>query len=157
MRFVILLALSTVALLLNGCGSETKPAPPPAKKAAPPPADESRRFPTPNRVETRIVAEHLLDHEFLPGGNIAHYKKGSRAYDLILIRTASPEAAGVLLFDYKKRLENPKVIAHFGGFAGKDGAREAVLFAKGNYLAGILGLPEAEADALAREFAARIQ
>ncbi|WP_321472760.1 hypothetical protein [uncultured Paludibaculum sp.] len=157
MRSTTLFTLLAVAFFLSGCGPEPTPTPAPVKKAATPPADESRRFPAPDRGATSIVADHLLGHEFLPGGNIAHYKKGARAFDLILIRTSSPQAAGILLFEYKQHLENPKVIPSFGGFAGKDGAREAFLFAKGNYVAGVLGLPEADADAIAREFAARIQ
>lgn len=157
MRPAILLPTFAALLALTGCGSESKPEPAPVKKAAAPPADESRRFPSANRVETSITADHLLGHDFLPGGNIAHYKKGAREFDLILIRTASAEAAGILLFDYKQHLTNPKVVPGFGGFAGKDGAQEAFLFAKGKYLAGVIGLPEADADAIAREFAALIQ
>lgn len=156
MRPAILLPLCAALIFLTGCGSEPKPASAPAKKAAAPPADESRRFPALNRVETSITADHMLGHDFLPGGNLAHYKKGAKEFDLILIRCSSAQAAGILLFDYKMKLENPKVVPSFGGFAGKDGAREAFLFAKGTYLAGVLGLPEAEADAVAREFAARI-
>ncbi|QOY91565.1 hypothetical protein [Paludibaculum fermentans] len=157
MRPAILLPAFAALLFLAGCSPETKPEPAPVKKAAAPPADESRRFPSANRVETNITADHLLGHDFLPGGNIAHYKKGAKEFDLILLRTSSAEAAGILLFDYKTHLANPKVVPGFGGFAGKDGARDAFLFAKGKYLAGVIGLPEAEADALAREFAALIQ
>jgi len=150
--------LFLASLLMAGCSSEPKSVetPAPAKKAAPKPYDATRRFPAASQVEAKVVDEHLLGHEFLPGGNIAHYRKGKQEYDLILIRTSSPDAAALLLLDYKKKLENPKVIAHFGGFAGKDGSRPAFLFAKGVWLAGVIGLPEAEADMAAREFAARL-
>jgi hypothetical protein len=157
MRSAILLPLCAALALLSGCGSEPAPAPTPVKKAAAPPADESRRFPVTDRVDTTIVAEHILGHDFLPGGNLAHYKKGKVEYDLILIRCTNAQAAGILLFDYKTKLENPKVVPGFGGFAGKDGARDAFLFAKGPFLLGILGLPQDDADLVARQFATRIE
>ena len=66
------------------------------------------------------------------------------------------EAAALLLFDYKKRMENPKLIPHFGGYYGKDGDRMVFVFAKGSWVAGVAGLPEKDADLAARELAARL-
>jgi hypothetical protein len=154
MRFAIV-ALSLATIFLAGCGPEPKPAPP-VKKAAAKPADATRYFTATNRVEVKIVDDHLFGHDFLPGGNIAHYSKGKQEYDVFLIKTSGPEAAALLLLDYKQKLTNPKVIAIFGGFAGKDGDRPAFLFAKGPWLCGVLDLPEAEADLVSRDLAARL-
>ncbi|MBI4892545.1 MAG: hypothetical protein HY821_18110 [Acidobacteria bacterium] len=154
MRLVFLLL---PILLLAGCSQEPKPAPAPApeKQAAPPP-DDTRRFPADGRQDAKVIAEHILGHPFLPGGNLATYQRGKQQYSLILIRTASPTDAAILLLDFKKNLANPKLIAHFGGYFGKDGAQPTFVFTKAHWLAGVVGLPEAEADAVARPFAARL-
>ena len=117
------------------------------------PADDfSRYFPLQGRVAIHDVAGHLLNNPSLPGGALADYK----TCQLFLIRTASAEKAGFLLLDYKKTLKDPKYLAHMGGFFGADAGRPAYVFAKGPYLAGVIGLPQDKADPLAREFAARI-
>ena len=151
------LFLACLAVLLSGCASEPKPAAaPPAVKKAAKPVDDTHRFPSTNQVGSKVVDDHLLGHDFLPGGNIAHYKLGKQEYDLILIKTKSPMDAAVLLLDFKKQLASPKVIAHFGGYFGKDGDKPAFLFAKNEWLCGVIGLPLADADARGREFASRL-
>lgn len=159
MRFRMLLsAIAASLLVLAGCGG-----PAPEKKAAATPpkkkpavADYTHRFPAADRVEAKVVEDHLLGKDFLPGGNIARYRKGKQEYEMFLIRASVPEAAALMLIDYKKRLENPKIIAHFGGYYGKDGDRMVFIFAKGPWFAGVAGLPEKEADLAARELAARL-
>lgn len=157
MRFSLLILFPS-ALLLSSCASEPKPAPapPPARKVVKP-SDESRHFPAANLVQATIVDDHLLGHDFLPGGNIAHYKQGKREFDLILIRTKNPTDAAVVLLDFKNHLDHSKLIAHFGGYFGQDGGKPAFLFAKNEWFCGVIGLPEAEADTLAREFASRLK
>src|SRR2546428_9219542 len=78
--FVLLAAL---AALLASCGSEPSPSPSVSvKKAeAPKPADESRRFPKANLVETKVVDKELLGKPFMPGGTLARYKKGNTEYE----------------------------------------------------------------------------
>lgn len=147
-----------LSLCLLGCGSST---PPPAPKkaaapAAPRPADQTRRFPATGRGEVSIVESSLFGKPFLPGGNVAKYKSGKREYEMFLIRAASPASAAGLLFDYKSKLAKPKFIAHFGGYFGDDAGTPTFLFSKGSWLAGVRGLPEAEADTVARDFAARL-
>lgn len=144
-----------------GCSSSTAPAPKaePAKaepKAAVKPAPEDIRFPKANRVEVVQVAEPLYGKSFLAGGNIARYKKGAKEFELFLIKASSPAATGVMIFDYKNVLTDAKFVAHFGGYAGKDGGTEVFLFTKGSWFAGVRGLPQPEADTLAREFASRL-
>jgi hypothetical protein len=146
--------LFLAAVFLSACSPEPKPVP--EKKAVAKPADATRYFSATNRVEVKIVDDHLLGHDFLPGGNIAHYRNGKQEFDVILIKSSGPEAAALLLYSYKQKLTSPKVIAIFGGFAGKDGDRPAFLFAKGPWLCGVLDLPEADADLIARDLAARL-
>lgn len=149
----------SVALLAAGCG----PAPEQQERAAAKPApkpelpfDETMKFPAQDRVEVQVFPAPLMGKAFLPGGNIAHYKRGAREWDLFLIKASAADTAALLLLDYKKQMTDTHVVAHFGGFAGTDGDKPAFIFAKGRWLAGIRGLPEKEADTAAREFAARI-
>lgn len=159
MKFAILFPVFALALLLAGCGSSAPPAAAPkkaARPAAPPPTDQTRRFPMAERVEVALVESALFGKPFLPGGNVAKYTRGAREYEMFIIRAASPAAAAGLLFDYKSTLESPKFIAHFGGYFGADAGTPTFLFSKGSWLGGVRGLPEAEADAVARELAGRL-
>jgi len=146
-----------LALVLTGCGSP----PPVVEKKAPAapvkPVDETRRFPVADQVSIELVNDKLLGKDFLPGGNLAQYKHGSKTYQQFLVHGKSPENAAVLLFDYKQTLRDAKFIAHMGGYFGFDGDRPVYLFAKKSVLAGIVGLPEKEADVVARQFAAHLE
>ena len=151
MRYMALIA---ACVLLVSCG-EQKPAPVPAvKKSAI--QDESMRFPTKDLVDVKQIDEALMGKTFLGGGNLGHYKRGKTEFDLFLAKSTGAEAAALVLFDYKKALANAKFLPYFGGYFGKDGDREVFVFSKGPWIAGISGLPEKDADALAREFASRI-
>lgn len=155
MRIAPILPFSLL-LLLSGCATEPKPAPAPAKKAVTRPLDERHRFPRENQLKTELADDHVLGKDFLPGGNVAHYRKGAQNYELLLIKTSDPTTAAILLLDYKKKLDNAKVIPSFGGYFGEDGARPTFVFAKSAWLCGVIGLGEAEADAVARDFASRL-
>ena len=152
---ILLLAI----VVLNGCGASAPPAP--AKKAAAPqqvvkPTDERRRFPSQNQVKMELVEQKMLGRDFLPGGNLAQYKRGNKTYQQFLIRAADASRAAILLLDLKNSLRDSKFIPHMGGVYGLDGDTPVYCFAKGVFLAGFIGLPEQEADPLAREFAARL-
>ncbi len=148
----------SVALLLMaalaGCSAPPAAPPPPAAKVRP--ADETNKFPAQDRVKVEIALEHVLDKANLPAGNVATYEAKGRQWQLFLIKAKSNEAAALLLFDYKGRLAHVKFVPHFGGYAGEDGGTPMFLFQKGPYLAGVAGLPEKDADTLARTFAARL-
>lgn len=141
-------------ILLAGCGG----APPTARveSAAPKPPDETRRFPLADQAGMRLIDNKLLGKNFLPGGNLAEYKHGKKAWRQFLARASSTQSAGLLLFDFKNTLRDPKYLAHMGGYFGYDGTQPVYVFQKGPYLAGIIGLPEKDADPLARQFAARL-
>jgi hypothetical protein len=148
-------SLCLALALLVGCSEAPKQAPvAPVKHVAP--TDESRKMPLENRVSTSIVDDHMLDRQWLPGGTLGHYKKGNKEWDLVLIKAASPAAAADWLLDYKNELNGSKVIPSFGGFFGTDKGRPAFVFTKNAWFAGVIGLSEADADAVARVFASRI-
>ncbi len=150
--------LAAAMAVLCACGSappkeqpQSAPAP-----AAPKPVDEGRRFPVADRVSLRLVAGHVLGKDYLPGGNVAEYHRKRTTYQQFLVHSQSAEAAALLLFDFKGHLRDAKYLAHMGGYFGMDGSTPVYIFQKGVFLAGLLGLPEKEADPLARQFAARL-
>lgn len=150
-------------ILLTGCSDSQQPrkaAPPAVKQAEPPPAikptDEARRFPTKNQVEMKLVEDHILDKQNLPGGNLATYQAKGKTYQLFLVKAKSPETAAIWLLDLKATLKNSAFVSSFGGYYGLDQDKPLFLFQKGSFLAGISGLKQADADKVAREFAARI-
>ena len=150
------LTLTLLGLAAIGCG----PPPPghtkPVLKSIFKPVDESRRFPVTDRISIELVNDKLLGKDFLPGGNLGQYKHGSKTFQQFLVHGKSPEDAAVLLFDYKQTLRDAKFIAHMGGYFGFDGDQPVYIFAKKSVLAGIVGLPEKDADVVARQFAAHL-
>jgi len=103
-----------------------------------------------------LLDDHILGKDFLPGGNVAEYRRKGKTYQQFLVHLKSPDAAALLLFDFKNHLRDAKFLPHMGGYFGMDGAAPVYVFPKGAFLAGIVGLPEKEADLLARQFAARL-
>jgi hypothetical protein len=144
---------------LTGCSSpsqkELKKAAPRAA-AKPKPVDQRWKFPQTNQVGVQLVEDKLLGKDFMPGGNLADYEQKGKKYQLFVVRTNSGEDALGLLLALKKGLTDAKFVAHMGGYCGMDGKTPIYSFQKGPYLAGVLGLPEVEADLLARQFAARL-
>ncbi len=158
-----LFGLAFALLSLSGCGSgggEPKPAAAPAATApprvAPKPADESRRFPAANRTDAQVVADHILGKDFLPGGNLATYKKGGKEYQMFLVKGKDASEPALWLLDLKKAMPDAKLIPGFGGYYGTDAGRPLFAFTKNSYLAGVVGLSEKESDAAGRELAVRI-
>lgn len=157
MRSRVVLPAVLVALSMS-CGSEPKPqaAKNPKKAEAPKPADESRRFPSSNLVDTQVIARQLLDKSFMPGGTLANYRKGNTAYSMFVAKLPSPTDAALLLLDWKKALTGARLIPSFGGYVGQDGGRPVFVFTKGSWIAGVAGLPERDADLAARSLASRL-
>lgn len=147
--------LVTAIALLTGCGSA--PAPAPLKKV------EVRRVMdhTPalmreGLVASRVVQEHLLDQPKLPGGSLGEYQAKGRKYRAFIVDADTDQAAALLLFDFKSALQKPGYIPYMGGYFGSDGQEPVYVFAKKQYVAGIAGLPMADADGLARTLASRL-
>ncbi|HLK22986.1 MAG TPA: hypothetical protein VKT81_28780 [Bryobacteraceae bacterium] len=148
----------TAVLWLSSCGSQPKPvASEPAPKAeTPKPPDESARFPTTNLVDTKVVDKELMGKSFMPGGTLAHYKKGKKEYEMFVTKLATATDAAILLPDWRKALADAKLVPSFGGYFGMDAGRPVFVFSKGAWIAGIAGLSEKDADAEARILAARL-
>lgn len=158
MRATLLLC---AALLVTGCSS----APEPAKTAAAPaPArpepkkvpDDTMLLLTDNRVSASVVPDHLLGNKAMPGGSLGEYEAKGKKYQLFIAEAANAQDAALLLFDIKATLANPAYIAYMGGYYGKDGDKPVYIFAKKQYIAGVAGLSQEQADGIARELAARL-
>lgn len=152
------LPLVAAAALLAACGPESKPSPPQDTEVAPPakPVDETRRFPVTDQVSTQVVGNHILNKPFMPGGTLAHYKKGNTEYDMFVAQFPTATDAAIALANLEGALKDPKLIPTFGGYFGADAGRPAFVFPKDKWLAGVIGLPQAEADAAARVLATRL-
>jgi hypothetical protein len=149
-------AVVLLALGLASCSTpQTTPSVKPAA-AKPKPPDLSRYFPQKNQTGVEITEGDLMGSPVLPGGNVASYQAGAKTWRLFLVQAKSPEAAAILLLDYKSTLKDPKYVPAFGAYFGTSGETPVFVLQKGVYLAGIAGLSEKEADPIAREFAARL-
>ncbi len=152
---------AAAALVLVSCGGDTqKPAPeapaaPAAMKVAKP-VDETRRFPMDGREKVDVVEDHILGKDFLPGGNVAEYKKDGKTWKQFLIKADNPGQTAILLGRIKDSLKDPKFVAHMGGYYGLDGDTPVFAFPKGRWIAGVTGLPEKDADTLGRQMALRL-
>jgi len=118
--------------------------------------DESRRFPQANLVVAKVVQDHLLGKPFMPGGTLARYKKGKAEWTLFAAQCPNAVDAAIRLPDWRKALKDAKLEASFGGYFGLDNGVPVFVFAKGVWIAGVMGLPEKEADAQARLLAAKL-
>lgn len=150
--------LAIAGLLLAGCSS----APPPVKKAEAPPApppvkDDTGLLLAQNRVSAAVVKDHIFGKQTLPGGTVGEYEDHGKKYQLFIMETTSSQNAAILLLDFKSTLTDPAYIAYMGGYFGTDASGPVYVFAKLQYLAGVVGLPEDLADPIARQLAARLQ
>jgi hypothetical protein len=151
--------LIAAALFACSCSSpQPQPSPEPQPKAAeaPKPHDETQRFPLANREDTQVVDDKLMGKNFMPGGTIAHYKKGRLEYDMFVAKLASADQAAITLPDWQRALANAKLVPSFGGYFGDDNGRPVFVFSKGAWIAGVAGLPEKQADLEARTLAGRL-
>lgn len=153
-------SLLVACLALFGCSSapeqtaKTQPSSVPAPK---PVKDLTGLLPPADRSGARVVPDHILDQPKMPGGSVGDYSAGARKYQLFVIEAEDNQKAAFLLLDMKSALQNPEYLAHMGGYFGTDGTRPIFVFAKLRYLAGVVGLPRAEADPIARVLAARLR
>ena len=92
----------------------------------------------------------------MPGGTLAHFKHGKNEYIMFVAKAANPQDAAFVLLDWHKALTGSKIIASFGGYFGLDGSTPVFVFAKNNWVAGVAGLPEKDADLAARGLASHL-
>ena len=158
MRIPAVSAALLLAALLVSCGS----APPePEKKAAAAPAppkvaDHTSVLLSENRVSVSVVPDHLLGNKALPGGSLGEYEAKGRKYQLFIVEAPSTQQAAFLLLDVKGTLADADYIAYMGGYFGTDQGKPMYVFAKQQYLAGVVGLSKDAADPIARQLAAQL-
>ena len=109
-----------------------------------------------NFVSATVVDKQLLGKPFMPGGTLARYKKGKNEYEMFAAKLPTATDAAVILPDWRKALTDSKPIPSFGGYFGTDANRPVFVFSKGPWIAGIVGLPEKDADLQARALAAKL-
>jgi hypothetical protein len=145
---------------LAGCGSAPEPvathAPAKAAPAPEPVKDHTSLFPDAGKVSTKLVPDHILDLNVLPGGSWAEYDVKGKKYQEFIIDTDSTQTAAFMLPDVKAALANPQYISWMGGYYGMLGDKQVYCFSKTHYVAGIVGLPEDQADPLGRVLAAQL-
>ncbi len=114
------LLVAGFAICLASCGSDPKPVVKVTAKKTP---DESRRFPSTNLIDTKVVDQQLMGKPFMPGGTLARYKLGKTEYEMFVTRMASPAEAANLLPDWRNSLTGAKFVPSFGGYFGLDAGR----------------------------------
>ena len=151
-------ACLVLAFLLASCGSEPKQAnpEPAAQGETSKPKDETRRFPVTDQVDTKVIGNHLLGKSFMPGGTVAHYKHGKTEYDMFVAEFPTATDAAIAMANWDGALQSPQLVPSFGGYVGTDAGRPLFVFPKDKWVAGIVGLPQKDADLQARTLAARL-
>jgi hypothetical protein len=154
----LVFAVAALGCLMISCSSEPKREVPETvtRAPAPKPADETRRFPKANLVNTTVIDTELMGKSFMPGGTLATYRKGKTEYTMFIAKLPSATDAAILLSDWRKVLTDAKLVPSFGGYFGQDGSEPLFVFTKGAWVAGIRGLPQAEADLQARTLAGQL-
>lgn len=120
------------------------------------PDDLSHLFSSSGREKVELVDGNLLGKDYLPGGNLVEYRKQGVRFQQFLIRASTPGKAMFLMMDLKNDLVNTKFVPHLGGYFGLDGSNPVLVMQRGRSLAGVVGLPERDADNILREFAQRL-
>jgi len=144
------------ALSLAACSAA------PEKKAEAPPAapapvkDDTSLLLAADRTDAKVVTDHLLGIQALPGGTIGDYQAGGKKYQLFIIESDTAQDAALLLLDAKGAMKDPAYISYMGGYFGALDKGPLYVFAKTRYLAGVVGLPKDKADPIARQLAAQL-
>lgn len=152
-------ALLASLALLGACGSDKPAAKGPERPALPDLPNaiaEDVRFPSAGREGVSVVPAPLLGMEVLASGNLANYSKGNKQWKLFTIRCRNATQAGSYLFTIKGQLKDPKFIASYGGYFASTPQGGLLVFAKNQYVGGIVGLEEAEAIEIGKQFGARL-
>lgn len=151
-------SLAAAGSILAGCSTAPQVEEKPAFRmpSLPHQIAEDVRFPSANRKSVAVVETNLLGYSFLSGGNLATYQSDTARYLLFLIRCKDASQAGVYLTGIKGELKDPKFVASYGAYFSQMPNGPLFIFAKGIYLAGIVGLPEDDAVQTGKEFAARL-
>ena len=155
MRFLVLSLLTILASCSNPPAEQPKAAPKPIPSHQPP-KDLASKFSSRGQTGIKLVPDHLLGKDFMPGGNLADYKTENGTFRMFLLEAPDAQKAAFMLLDWKAAMPDAKYLAHMGGYFGESQGQPVYVFSKGPYLAGIVGLPQDKADIEARRFAERL-
>jgi hypothetical protein len=168
MRLAVFIAVAGALAVLTGCsgpGQQTESQQPEFKKRPETPVhdrtvtvrDQSRMLPPKGLKHSGIVMDRVAGIPKLPGGTVGDYVSGGKTYQIFIVDAETNQQAAFLLLDAKGVLQNPEYLSSFGGYFGQESGRPVFVFAKERYLTGIVGLPQAEADPIARTLASRLK
>ena len=99
----------------------------------------------------------MLGDPKLPGGTIGSYVVKGAKYRLFIVRAETSQGAALLLLNMKNAMPDAAYVAHMGGYSGTYNGAPLYAFAKLQFLAGVVGLPNSEADTVARQLASRLR
>jgi hypothetical protein len=151
-----LLAASVLSVLLAaGCSTQSTEAKSQSPKTATT-KDESDLFPSAGRLATQVYPDHMMNKQFLPGGTMAEFQGDKGEYREFLVHLANGRNASFLLQDYKQSLRNTTELPDKAALFGTDDGQPTYVFVRGPYLAGIVGLPEDQARAVAKEWSDKL-
>jgi hypothetical protein len=119
-------------------------------------ADASALLPKENVVSVQVVKKALLGKSFMPGGALAQYRRGKVAYEIFLSELPTPTDSNIALAHWEDALKNPKLVKSMAAYYGVDAGRPIYVFARGQWVCGIAGLSEEDADRQARMLAGRL-
>ena len=167
MRLPVLICAAGALAVLMGCSGPAQPTElqqPEFKKRSDAPVhdrtltvrDQSRMLPLKGLKHSGIVMDHVAGIPKLPGGTVGDYSAGAKTYKIFIVDAETAQQAAFLLLDAKGVLQNPEYLSSFGGYFGQESGRPVFVFAKERYLTGIVGLPQADADPIARTLASRL-
>jgi hypothetical protein len=152
MRSLVVVAALTLAACSSAPEKKAVAPPPPPK----PVKDDTSLLVTANRTSARVVPDHLLGINALPGGTIGDYEAAGKKYQMFVIESDTAQDAALMLLDAKGAMKDAAYIPYMGGYFGATEGGPLYVFAKTRYLAGVIGLSKDDADPIARQLAAQL-
>ena len=133
--------LAGMLATLCACGGAPAAREPQSVPAAAParPPDEQRRFPLADQTSMRLIEDHVLGKDFARRKRCG-IQAERKTYQQFLVHAKIPEAAALLMFNYKSACAR-QYLPHMGGYFGMDAATPVFRF-KGRVPGRVCGLPE---------------
>jgi hypothetical protein len=145
-----------LAVLLLSCGGAPKTAPEePVRPRFPVAVNQTAKLPKADLVASAVSTGSLFGAPGVPPGTVANYEKGNQHWKIGVADAGDAAKAAVALSTWKDALPQAKFVPGFGGYFANSPSGPVFVFTKNNWILAIQGLPQAEADALARTVAVR--